>query len=161
MTFQVPVDNLRNGQISILSTSSKSLKSINTSIEFAGIISLAGYQFALNRSVITLQPVPANKTPLTPEVISKAEQGKNAIQYIAPNPAMDNVAIRYVVAKPGIIEVLLFDTMGKAVYISEPGRTEKGIYEIVVPLRQLSNGTYTVQIRSEGGIEMQQLVVFH
>ena len=161
MTFQVPANNLQNGQIGVILTSSKSLKNTSTSIEFLGTISSVGYQFTLNRSVIILQPVPANTTPLTPEVITKAEQGKNAIQYLAPNPATDNVRIRYVVAKLGIIEVLLFDNTGRPVYISEPGQTEKGIYEIVVPLQQLSNGTYTVHIRSEGGIEIRQLVVIH
>ncbi len=38
---------------------------------------------------------------------------------------------------------------------------ESGLYEIPITLQQLSNGVYTLHMRSENGIEMRQLVVIH
>lgn len=70
---------------------------------------------------------------------------KNNI-FVYPNPSRDDVTIKYELSKPSKVSIDLYNLMGEKTQIISPLiNQEKGIFQHLINLRELSNGIYLIK----------------
>jgi PKD repeat protein len=67
-----------------------------------------------------------------------------------PNPVKDEMTVKCLLDKPGLLILVLYDHMGKQV-LSKDIRADNSELEIYLPVTELMAGAYTVKIYSESG----------
>lgn len=70
---------------------------------------------------------------------------KNNI-FVYPNPSRDDVTIKYELSKPSKVSIDLYNLMGEKTQIISPLiNQEKGIFQHLINLRELSNGIFLIK----------------
>ncbi len=88
------------------------------------------------------------------------EQGQNIINYIAPNPAADNLIIQYIVATPAEnITVELMNTLGATVLSAALPKQSYGIYDLPLDLKGIPAGMYLLRVRSNTNTETHRVMI--
>jgi hypothetical protein len=75
---------------------------------------------------------------------------------ISPNPATNEVAIRFAAATQGHVGIRVTDASGASVYQSDLGMQQSGA--VAVPLAKLAAGLYMVEVTSGGQKVVQKLI---
>jgi hypothetical protein len=70
---------------------------------------------------------------------------------VAPNPTVNVARIRYEVAKPGRIDIVVFDVAGRAVMRSSQGYRRSGLQTASLRVSDLPAGMYLARVNIEGG----------
>lgn len=77
-----------------------------------------------------------------------------------PQPAHSSFTIRYSLAQPSRISLLLHDITGRQLRVLDTGLREAGRHEVHVPRLELSAGTYLVQLQANGMRSLCRVVLF-
>lgn len=116
------------------------------------------------RAVIVEEPLSTDKDTLTANVsraggmrLIGAAQPK--ILAVQPNPAREDVEIRYTVQEPGIIILTLVTAAGEEVQRLWSGRQEAGEYQMKTSLRGTASGSYRVVLTTGNGQVSQSVNV--
>ncbi|MCU0424140.1 MAG: T9SS type A sorting domain-containing protein [Candidatus Kapabacteria bacterium] len=98
-----------------------------------------------------------------PSTISKRLlEGGNVVEGIYPNPARDNLTVRYLIARPTeTISVELINTLGVSVLALELPSYYIGRYELPIDVHSVPNGMHFVKIRSNTSVETIPILVAH
>lgn len=76
-----------------------------------------------------------------------------------PNPASRRIRLPFVIARPGLVEIGLYDELGKRVGILLSQALPAGKHEVDWQPRKLANGTYFVRLSTEGGTWARSVTV--
>ena len=69
---------------------------------------------------------------------------------LAPNPTRGTVKLHYAVKNEGRIRIAMYDVTGKLVVNILDSHKKQGTYEISVDTKNLSTGTYFIQVENSG-----------
>jgi len=106
-----------------------------------------------------IQDIPAPAEPSTgPVSVEENVVRELTILGYGPNPAHDALSLTYVVDRPTNIHFSVVDAQGVTV-LSTPVSVEHGLRSVVLDLRPLSSGRYTVNIHANSGIVHTGIVV--
>ena len=79
---------------------------------------------------------------------------------VSPNPATDEVLVRYTLERPSLVSVRVTDALGALVAPVTVNETqEQGAYEFRVTTQNLASGVYFVQVVTNGGVVTQKFSV--
>lgn len=93
-------------------------------------------------------------------MLSDIEKGNNIVQHIVPNPAGDNLTIRYIMATPADeVSMELTSTLGAVVFSATLPKQISGLYDLPLDLRGVSNGLYLLKVRSNSNVETHRIMV--
>lgn len=76
-----------------------------------------------------------------------------------PNPARQQITLRYEVPEPTDVQIALYDVLGRRVSTVASGRTEAGRHEEIVSTASLAPGTYFLRLRADGRVRTRRLTV--
>lgn len=77
---------------------------------------------------------------------------------IYPNPVIDNLYVQLYLRASSEIKIQLLDMKGSEVYNSVLGPIHEGLSNIVVPVQNLSTGTYILNLSVQGGMKRAKVI---
>ncbi|HTF06430.1 MAG TPA: T9SS type A sorting domain-containing protein, partial [Bacteroidia bacterium] len=78
---------------------------------------------------------------------------------VYPNPATDNVNVKYTLAKAGDVEIVLLDELGRSVQVTQRRNVSAGEQTETLNVSGLAAGIYYVRLRAGEIIETKGLIV--
>lgn len=84
----------------------------------------------------------------------------NNLLQLFPNPAFDNVQVKFTVDKPGDVEITVFDIAGRKLLCKQLGYLSKGTFRSEFSVDDLSGGIYQVTVNTGGKCNHQKLLKF-
>lgn len=78
-----------------------------------------------------------------------------------PNPAKDNVTIKYSLPSASHVTLEITDTMGNILSTPVEGVREKGGHEVIFNVSSLKQGVYLLVLKSNSGEKLDRIVVVH
>lgn len=99
-----------------------------------------------------------------PDLSTSVEEVMNFFKkdmVVYPNPTEDQVTLAFQVTQAGKVQVTIYDLTGRVVMQETPKNCGVGIHSMVLNMREsgLTNGTYLVNVVSEGNSYTEQLIV--
>jgi hypothetical protein len=86
--------------------------------------------------------------------------GNNVVQYIAPNPASDDITVRYILSRPADeIFLELINLLGVVVISTTLPKQDIGRYELPLDIHSIPNGMYLLKVRSNNNVETHPIMV--
>jgi photosystem II stability/assembly factor-like uncharacterized protein len=67
-----------------------------------------------------------------------------------PNPASDQMQIRFTLEKPGDVTIMIFDMMGRTVSMPVDKTMDAGEHEVLWDTRSIPSGSYLIELKSNG-----------
>lgn len=95
------------------------------------------------------------RTPVAREDVPEA----TALHPPFPNPAASATTVRFDLAAPGEVRVVVYDALGRQVAVLAQGARPAGRHEITVPTARFSPGTYVVRFQVGDVTAVQTFVV--
>ncbi len=91
------------------------------------------------------------------------ERGSSAVANLtlAPNPASGSTELRYRLQRAGIVQIELYDNLGRRIDVLFGGHLTAGDQLLPIAADGLASGQYTVRILTGGTTSMVQLTVVH
>ncbi|WP_165366192.1 PKD domain-containing protein [Brumimicrobium glaciale] len=87
------------------------------------------------------------------EVCKTMTDNQTVIVFPYPNPVKDELTIKVVMPKKGVIALSVYDDRGKLIYmITEKQELEKGLNEFVIETSTWSSGRYSIVFEGEGQV---------
>lgn len=77
---------------------------------------------------------------------------------IYPNPALDELHVKYSPGNPSDVKILIFDMNGNNLYYYNPGEVQQGEYMVQPNLKEMKPGVYTVIMVTENGVLARKLI---
>jgi endonuclease I len=115
-------------------------------------------QFACYIDFMTMTKLSATVVPCNNMTTGIAEQTKNEIIMIAPNPSNGNFTMTYITEKSQTVNVRLFDMVGRVVYTAQLKATA-GYNPLEVSVQGLSKGLYNFELTTETGRATEKIVI--
>jgi hypothetical protein len=144
------------GRLRIRSTS---IKQRETPISIVGINPPPGFMYISTNSTL-LQQTGIATFFLNSDQIAQLEQKQNIVQYIAPNPAADNLVIRYIMGtESDNITLELINAFGATIYSDTLSKQGYGIQDLPLDVRGMPSGMYILKIRSNTRLETHQILI--
>jgi hypothetical protein len=78
---------------------------------------------------------------------------------VAPNPVRSNARVRYTLATPASLRLVLYDVLGREVAVLAEAPRPAGTHDVVLEAGSLSPGVYVLRLQSEGETRTQTLVL--
>jgi hypothetical protein len=86
--------------------------------------------------------------------------GNNVVQYIAPNPARDDITVRYILSRPtDEIFLELINLLGVVVISTTLPKQDIGRYELPLDIHSIPNGMYLLKVHSNNNVETHPIMV--
>ncbi|PWH85326.1 PKD domain-containing protein [Brumimicrobium oceani] len=87
------------------------------------------------------------------EVCKTMSENQTVIVFPYPNPVKDELTVKVVMPKKGVVALNVYDSYGKIIYtITEKQELEKGLTIFTVETGTWSNGSYTIVYEGEGEV---------
>jgi hypothetical protein len=77
----------------------------------------------------------------------------------SPNPFRGSTVVRYRLAAPGAVDLVLYDALGRAVRTLARGSRSAGLHEVDVSAMGLPSGVYFYRLESEGLLAEKKCVL--
>ena len=78
--------------------------------------------------------------------------------HVQPNPARDEVLIRYDVGDAASVRLVVYNTMGEVIEVLQDGPTDPGVYGVRAIISTLPAGTYFLILRVGNKLRSQKLI---
>ena len=79
---------------------------------------------------------------------------------LLPNPASDQVQVKFTLTEPNELSLMVFNAQGQMVQNNFLGRTQKGAQNLTINTHQLPTGLYSVSLINERGeIKTKRLAI--
>lgn len=82
--------------------------------------------------------------------------GENRVQ-LYPNPSTDVVHVTIALPQQETVRLQLYNLLGQIIWSTELGKTQR--VETIVPIQQLANGVYLLQVSAGNTIDERKVVV--
>ena len=97
--------------------------------------------------------------PLTPAAVSVNDLETVTDFRLAPNPAVDQVAVSFEVKESSNLRYRIVDYSGRLVQEGDFGQVSAGTFSERILVNDLPQGTYNLEIRSEAGSKVTRFVI--
>ena len=91
-------------------------------------------------------------------VKSIANTGVGALA-LYPNPAKDNLVVSFNLSDNGHVQIEVLDVMGKRVISQDFDNLSSGQNQQEINVANLSNGNYSLVVKTSQSVELQQFVI--
>lgn len=131
-----------------------------TETTISGCVCTSCVRFTLPLTTLLDNPCDDTEVDPVPSSLEKPEPARGEVIFdrkleIYPNPAANQVEIKFEITGDEDTHVNILDTAGKLVY--ESGRLSKGIRKLNVSTEQLQSGVYYVKLKTGNGESVEKM----
>jgi len=76
----------------------------------------------------------------------------------SPNPFQNNLNLEYTLDKISMVDIYLYDSLGRLVQAFPQGKKNGGRQSIQLNIRNLDKGIYIISLQTEEGVQSVKLV---
>jgi hypothetical protein len=154
----INVNDLRVGDIQFSSSSSTTWYEKTMSVDLVQGLNTIQMQMSWGWMQVDYLVVPKSLIPAYVEGSSSLPKNFSLEQNF-PNPFNPSTTLRYSLAKPERVHVMVFDILGRKITTLVDGKQDMGTFEILFDARTLTSGVYFYRIEAGSFVQTRSMIL--